>query len=1264
MGSDNYWELLRRKGQKRNAAPGLKPDRSQSASKGDHPRKPWGPALAGHDIQERALPYPWTKNSFSGKDLSKGRSFNWKDHRAWCEKVWEEGAHKVALKEVQTKVASIQQGWWADGDSHRVPQFVEGRDCGTISEIYYMHHLPSGKGYVGLAYHGAHERMKTHWGCRNRETDPSSMMMRNSSSPFEWICWPVERFPGRREGHKQFHKKAAHREGWWASFLGTWWPRGFNVGSTGGYHKGGAKADWNTHRENFHREWHSKSERGLADAKQWVKDICEAITSGQDVGWEQLEQIPIQQKRDMLQALNMDPTLGGPHRRRLERLVREELKRHKELKKKPKGDFVKLLITHKGWNAAEVRKVIREPQVCKLHPDPTAAERIWVCERNVPPIGSWLLNYTALEDEDLTAEKKAELQYWENINGEKDPKNQRQEETCPCFSHILHPQVEDVWKGHVCTADVRKFNSPLVRGLLIKGHAYKLEQRAETLLQELGKGLDGYIQYKTKREGDPVDFEAWKSAIIRRVKEKLTNSDNAMFPTGDTGQKEIRALQEHLVFLKEDRAPHVVVAMCKYRYMYERDQYLYEGHTFQVDKEDPQALTQRHWDFHEKRGLQPNRHIPYIYGIWKSAKRNLRWISGVRKDKEEGKGQEQVKPEGSIAGAGKELVGVLTQVMHSLRSKDAHNRRKGFAKACWFVESVEEVAQPLRFEAADVAKRGATATTVDFVTMYPSFDQKLLKDRLRDAICEAWEWEEKKLEKRHQLRARKDGWVHLTPEEAAQDASGSWSKEGVLEMVEFVIDNGYIRRGSTLLKQVKGFGMGLACAPQIANLGCYPVERDFAATKKPEDLEYNYRFIDDILSLSGCIPTAEQYGMLYKHTKTNDGELVYLGMVLKWLPLVRTGEMKFITGMHFRDCTYPIRIRRYPGAGSMVTDSQRLGVLTGQFIRGQRLCSTLQMFKFAVQGIALAATRRGYFRHELDRMWGKFLADWWKAEEIRRGELRSWFRKMTRVVRLQVQKEGTEHSKAAPFAKKLCRFGSGCLYRDVGCPFQHKVPVHQQPACQRCCGHNGEVVRKNQATLWLAAPDGSCLFHCAAMSNEGTVALELRRKVAAYVREEWDTEMPGLGMSVGQILTTLGWDKEGYLASVVSHIHWAEEPELALLPSVLKFRLRVFLDHGDHWQECTQYGSTGPLRRVVFHQNRGHYDAILMDGSPDPERSHHTTHWKVRKPLLVVPTRAENKAEAYQKAAQKRRAKIRREKVEASRQGSVSIDETWRRGDD
>ena len=161
------------------------------------------------------------------------------------------------------------------------------------------------------------------------------------------------------------------------------------------------------------------------------------------------------------------------------------------------------------------------------------------------------------------------------------------------------------------------------------------------MLQELQVGLEGYIFYKTKHNGDPAEYELWKKAILSRVKQKLDDGQNTLYPQGGTGEKEVAELQKHLVFLKEDRAPHVVVAMCKHRYMYERDRYLFQGQTFQVDEEGETNIMERHKQYHDAKGLKAHNRLPYIYGIWKSAKRNLRWISGVRKEKQE---KEKEKP--------------------------------------------------------------------------------------------------------------------------------------------------------------------------------------------------------------------------------------------------------------------------------------------------------------------------------------------------------------------------------------------------------------------------------------------------------------------------------------------------------------------------------------------------------------------------------------------------------------------------------------------
>ena len=69
-------------------------------------------------------------------------------------------------------------------------------------------------------------------------------------------------------------------------------------------------------------------------------------------------------------------------------------------------------------------------------------------------------------------------------------------------------------------------------------------------------------------------------------------------------------------------------------------------------------------------------------------------------------------------------------VMKVLKEKDEVRVQRGESKQCWFVLSVEEVVQPLRLQAQVVAELRESATTVDFVTMYPEFDHEVLKARL------------------------------------------------------------------------------------------------------------------------------------------------------------------------------------------------------------------------------------------------------------------------------------------------------------------------------------------------------------------------------------------------------------------------------------------------------------------------------------------------------------------------------------------------------
>ncbi len=105
--------------------------------------------------------------------------------------------------------------------------------------------------------------------------------------------------------------------------------------------------------------------------------------------------------------------------------------------------------------------------------------------------------------------------------------------------------------------------------------------------------------------------------------------------------------------------------------------------------------------------------------------------------------------------------------------------------------------------------------------------------------------------------------------------------------------------------------MGLPPAPQLANLGCYPVERDHVYALPPElRTTAVARYIDDIVRPTTMpLPTADQYGMEYKITSSGES-VVCLGV--KVYITESNGAREVHTTVHDREEDYPHHIVRYP----------------------------------------------------------------------------------------------------------------------------------------------------------------------------------------------------------------------------------------------------------------------------------------------------------------------------------------------------------------
>ena len=82
-------------------------------------------------------------------------------------------------------------------------------------------------------------------------------------------------------------------------------------------------------------------------------------------------------------------------------------------------------------------------------------------------------------------------------------------------------------------------------------------------------------------------------------------------------------------------------------------------------------------------------------------------------------------------------------------------------------------------------------------------------------------------------------------------------------------------------------------------------------------------------------------------------------------------------------------------------------------------------------------------------------------------------------------------------------------------------------------GESTEKILKADGEIWHARGNGSCMFHSILNDNNPLIAHKLRCILADFVREQWDFQMPSLGMTVGELIEGSGLSKQGYLKSIV-----------------------------------------------------------------------------------------------------------------------------------
>ena len=119
--------------------------------------------------------------------------------------------------------------------------------------------------------------------------------------------------------------------------------------------------------------------------------------------------------------------------------------------------------------------------------------------------------------------------------------------------------------------------------------------------------------------------------------------------------------------------------------------------------------------------------------------------------------------------------------------------------------------------------RATSIQTFDFSTLYTSIPHDLLKSRMNNIVSNCFQHKNGAPRYTHIKVGRSESCFANDP----LNGDNKYTADYICNMIEFLVDNIYVRFGGQLFRQMVGLLMGTNCAPLLAELFLYSYENEF-----------------------------------------------------------------------------------------------------------------------------------------------------------------------------------------------------------------------------------------------------------------------------------------------------------------------------------------------------------------------------------------------------------------------------------------------------
>ena len=543
-------------------------------------------------------------------------------------------------------------------------------------------------------------------------------------------------------------------------------------------------------------------------------------------------------------------------------------------------------------------------------------------------------------------------------------------DSTPCNCHSS--PFKDNHHNHVITGNLDIIKNPTLKKLFQRGPKYRLPQRIDwnkdrTIIVNF---LDQFMEkWIAKERKNPLNSNVslnllndWKEAILRLVDNRIESGKRKYRKTWSLNingqvQEELERLKTLFVITVTDKAQNNLLFTCKRFYVSKiREELTRPGQqTYTISNMDTVTVNNRIVQFSTSKNIKVSdamKEIPLIYWIPKMHKSPVgsRFIAGSRIC--------ALKP------ISKAFSKALKLVLNHLKLYYNTVYERTNLNHFWIIDNSLHFMDKIKDNGLHHMQ------TFDFSTLYTALPHVEIKTRLKRIFQKIFKREAKP-------------YINVNAVKAYFSASltnnlCSFRETDMIEVLDFILDNIYVKCGREIYKQIIGIPIGLDSGQDIANLLLFSYESDYVEKLSKENIilarkfKLCSRYIDDLFV--GNFPSFREHiykiyprELEIKPESNNPVEIAFLDLKIKY------DNSNIIFSIYDKRDDFNFNIVNFPYMDSCIPKKSALGVFYSQLIRYARLNSKFAGFKERYNMLKEKLSNQGYLREDLKRMTLRFI---------------------------------------------------------------------------------------------------------------------------------------------------------------------------------------------------------------------------------------------------------------------------------------------------